>query len=251
MFGKDEPEKPRILKHYSAPEGQSINDKIMDIKTTMMSVRSAITYIKQKSWMAKTDVESAFRKLNVHPEHSKYMNYFLDSTAYDDPLMETSMGPELFEKVKKYGQYYQDTRLSFGLKCSMLHFQRLTMLVRLMLRRRGFTSILVYVDDFLVITESKRKCNLIWRKLNKMLNSLGLSVKKEKLEAPTRCLKFLGIWINTDTDGKGLCTFKLDQDKLKKLQHTIRVMIHNNKTKPGQITTKDLDRLLGSMATWP
>ena len=41
MFCKKEDDKTRVIKNYSGPKGRAINDNINDIKTTLMSVRSA------------------------------------------------------------------------------------------------------------------------------------------------------------------------------------------------------------------
>ena len=152
--------------------------------------------------------------------------------------------------MKTHGQAYQDTRLPWGLKNSMMLFQRYTMLIRMMMLKDGYKNILVYVDDFLVIDKSKKQCNKIWGILNDLCATLGLDIsqKTSKLVPPTQHIKFLGIWLNSNENGKGICTMKMDPDKLKKLQLSIKDVLYRDATQPGKITKHELDVMLGRMA---
>ena len=223
MFCNYEETKIRIIKNFSSPSGRSCNDAIDDCPTCMMNVRSAIPMIKPFCYMAKSDVDSAFRRIPVHPEHCKFMNYQLE------------------------GQYYNERFLTWGLKSSMFYFNRYTMLVRFMMIKDGYRNVLVYVDDFMYIDENEEECLNGWMHLNALLDRLGLPVcqKPAKLVKPTQRIKFLGLWICSNTDGQGTCQISMDPEKLEKLRRLIREII--NKDKSASVTTHDLDCLAGLM----
>lgn len=52
--------------------------------------------------------------------------------------------------------YLKDTKLPFGAKLSPGIFHRLTQAVRRMMARRGFNLLVVYLDDFLIISNSNK-----------------------------------------------------------------------------------------------
>ena len=225
MFSKEEPSKFRIIKNYSSPKNKSINDAITDRHTTMMSVRTAIPMMNPFCWMAKVDCTSAFRMLPIHPDHLQYTNYKIRDT------------------------YYNDLRCTWGLKCSMFYFQRYTMLARLIMIAEGHKNVLVYVDDFLTIENSEADCKSSWIALQTILESLGfeISQKEDKLVPPTRKIKFLGLWLNSNSNTKGQCTITVDPEKLKSVQDTMKQLLHQNKHRPGTITKNQLDCLCGSL----
>ena len=106
-----------------------------------------------------------------------------------------------------------DTRLPFGSKLAPGIFHRLTQSVRRMLQRRGIYGVVVYLDDFLIISDSYVECletlNVLWR----LLRCLGFAISWGKVEGPTQAITFLGIRI----DSVGF-TLELPQKKLGELQ---------------------------------
>lgn len=60
-----------------------------------------------------------------------------------------------------------------------------------MMARRGFHTILAYLDDFLIIGDSKHECELAYRELIRLLSELGFCV------GPTQRLTFLGTEVDT------------------------------------------------------
>ena len=75
MFNKQETEKVRIIKNYSTknPEKEAPNNYTAPFKTTFMSVLTAIPFLSLNCFMAKTDLDSAFRLLSIHPLHTVYI----------------------------------------------------------------------------------------------------------------------------------------------------------------------------------
>ena len=70
--------------------------------------------------------------------------------------------------------YLKDTKLPFGAKLSPGIFHRLTQAVKRMMARRGFNLLIVYLDDFLIISKSKEVCAQALNCLIQLLRKLGL-----------------------------------------------------------------------------
>ena len=90
-----------------------------------------------------------------------------------------------------------DNKLPFWASKSPEVFHRLTQSVTRMMARRGFNTILAYLDDFLIIGDSKHECELAYCKLIPLLSELGFGINWEKAVAPSQRLTFLGIEIDT------------------------------------------------------
>lgn len=85
-----------------------------------------------------------------------------------------------------------------------------------MIARRGFTDIIVYLDDFLVICASREQCQLTYDTLLQLLLDLRFSISQHKLVAPTQRLTFLGVQLDTTTG-----SMTLPDEKLAELQQVV------------------------------
>ena len=63
--------------------------------------------------------------------------------------------------------------------------------------KRGFDTIIVYLDDFLIVGETKEVCQLAFDTLITLLQHLGFEISWRKVIRPTQKLVFLGIEIDT------------------------------------------------------
>ena len=72
--------------------------------------------------------------------------------------------------------YLKDTRLPFGGKLSPSIFHRITQAVKRMMAKRGFNLLVVYLDDFLIIAESKEACAQALNCLIQLLRMLGFAI---------------------------------------------------------------------------
>ena len=91
--------------------------------------------------MAKIDLKSAYRSIPIHPS-----NYAGTGLKWK------------FKGNKVKFTYFVDTRLPFGGKRSPEIFNRLTQAVRHIMAKKRFNAVVVYLDDFLVIGETKEAC---------------------------------------------------------------------------------------------
>ena len=79
--------------------------------------------------------------------------------------------------------------------------------------RRGFHNVIVYLDNFLIISESYEFCLKAQHVLIGLLGELGFLVNWKKVLGPTNKLPFLGIEIDTKTS-----TLSLDETKVATLK---------------------------------
>jgi hypothetical protein len=234
MFIKDEateddPDKKRVIKHFSAPEGSCCNAFVPDVETTMMSVRCSLPYLKARTSQTKIDVKGAFRRIPLHPTSAVRCNY------------------AIVDEETKVRRYFMDLRLNWGLKCAMLIFQRFTQLVRLMVLRRGHEAVLLYVDDFDGLEPSHERNWILHKLICSLLLSLGLPYAEapDKLIVPSYCITFLGVLSDTDTDGEGRVTLRITPAKHKKMLRLMKEVLSKHRRKPGSVTKGELESLAG------
>ena len=66
-----------------------------------------------------------------------------------------------------------------------------------MMARRGFSNIVNYLDDFLIVASSREECLRAQLTLIHLLHSLGFQVNWSKLSGPSQRVKFLGIILDS------------------------------------------------------
>ena len=118
-----------------------------------------------------------------------------------------------FKGKKVKFTYFLDNRLPFGGKRSPEIFNRLTQAVRCIMAREGYNAIVVYLDHFLVIGESREACQAAFDALLSLLKNLGFRINWSKVVHPTQRLVFLGVLIDTVQ-----YTLSLPEDKLEALK---------------------------------
>ena len=93
--------------------------------------------------------------------------------------------------------YLKGTKLPFGAKLSPGIFQRLTQAVKRMMARKGYNQLVVYLDDFLIIDESKIQCAEELNCLVQLLRKFGFAIHWGKVIDPTTKITFLGIELDS------------------------------------------------------
>jgi hypothetical protein len=109
----------RIIHDCSQPEGSALNDYAKDTqKVKYQTLSDAINLLTPGAWMAKVDLQAAYRSVGIHPSQHKFT------------------GLKWKFKGHKSYTYLCDTRLPFGAKVSPSVFHLLTQSVRLMMKRK-------------------------------------------------------------------------------------------------------------------
>ena len=185
----------RVIYDCSMPPGRGVNSFISIDKQKFQTLDDATKLIGKDLYIAKVDLRRAYRSVPVHPS-----NY-----------------PALGLKWRFDGDreftYLVDTRLPFGARSAPGIFHRITQSVRRMMKRKGFSRIIVYLDDFLVVGRTFKECQLAYDTLCSLLLELGFAISPGKLVPPCQKLTFLGVVIDTST-----LSLSLPQSKLCDLQ---------------------------------
>ena len=190
--------KVMLIHDCSRPEGYSLNSYALIDQVRFQSVREAAAHIHPGAYMAKVDLESAYRSVPIHPDDYQ-------STGLQWTFAGHSSSSWLF-----------DTRLPFGAKCAPGIFHKISQSVRRMMIGRGFHSVFVYLYDWLIIADTQAECQRALNTLLTLLRQLGFSISYSKMEHPTTRLTFLGISIDS-----AVMTLSLPTDKFKELHEIL------------------------------
>lgn len=216
---KKTPGKFRLIHHLSYPTHQSINDGIdsQHTKVQYHSVDMAIEGILrqgQGSYLAKTDIKSAFRLLPVHKDNHHLLGFYFEGDYYYDKMMPMglSISCQVFEKFSSALQWAGQTKHKIQ---EMLHI----------------------LDDFLIIAPTKVIAANNLTSFQSMCKRLGVPLAPEKTEGPSRCLSFAGIELDTET-----MEARLPPEKITKYLNLVNEHAHKKKA-----TLRDMQSLVGSL----
>ncbi|KAI8496689.1 amiloride-sensitive sodium channel [Branchiostoma belcheri] len=209
----------RLIHDCSRPAGSALNDYVESVHFSYQSIDDAVSILADGSYMAKIDLKSAYRSVPIHPS-----NYSATGLKWQ------------FQGDCEY-TFLVDKRLPFGARKAPEIFHRISQSVRRIMKRRGYHTILAYLDDFLIIGATYEECRLAFETLLELLQHLGFEINWHKVIFPTRRLTFLGIDIDAAER-----TLSLPVDKLNKLR-TLLCDISGRK----RVSKRDLLSLLGKL----
>ena len=190
-----QPDKWRLILDLSSPHGHSVNDGIskdlcsLKYATVDQAVRR-ILQLGEGSYLAKIDIQHAFRNIPVNPEDRIYLG------------------------MSWRGDLYIDTVLPFGLRSAPKIINAIADAAEWILLHTGVTNLMHYLDDFLTIGSPRStECRENLQAITATCQKLGLPLKEEKVEGPATSLIFLGIQLDTLS-----MEMRLPDAKLKELQ---------------------------------
>ena len=183
------------------------------------SLQDAIDLIKPGYCLGKLDLQNSFPSVGIARD-----NY-------------SATGLKWHFSGEKHPRYMIDTRVYFGGRRSPEIFNELSQAVLAIMKSMGYTNIVCYCDDFLVVSPSFVECQTIMWNLKRILHQLGLSINYNKVLGPSRQMTFLGIELNS-TD----MTLRLPQDKLCDIRRCL-VRI----SRAPKITKRQLQSLIGKL----
>ena len=207
----------RMIHHLSYPRGKSVNDGISHEHSSVhyANIDMAITRIKQSgvgSYLAKTDIKSAFRILPVNPQ-----DYHL-------------LG------IKWNGQYYYDKCMPMGCASSCKTFETFSTAIEWIAQDKlSIANLIHLLDDFLIIQPTEDQCSLSLRLFLDLCDFLGIPMAPEKTFGPSTILTFAGVELDTIC-----CESRLPEDKLLKCQQLIDNFLGKKKA-----TLRELQSLIG------
>ena len=111
------------------------------IASRFSTIDDAVKLIKPGAFLAKIDIKSDYRLT----------------------------GPKWKFHGDSHFSYLIDTRLPFGAKRAPGIFHCITQSICRMMLRKGYTGIIVYLNDFLVVGRTKKKCKEAYNTLCQLL----------------------------------------------------------------------------------
>ena len=165
----------RLIHDCSRPPGLSINDLATKYSVKYQTIDEAVTLSSPGCFYSKIDLKSAYRSVRIHPDNHKLT------------------GLKWWFKGDEKPSYLIDKCLPFGARKSPAIFHRLTQAVRRIMADKGFSNIIVYLDDFLIVEKSKDNCLQTMNVLIELLRSLGFMINWNKVIDPVQQIVFLGI----------------------------------------------------------
>ncbi len=177
----------RTIFHLSFPKSgtASINASISkdDFSLQYVTIYNAIEGIKclgQGCFLAKTDIEAAFRLIPVHPDDYELLGMHWN------------------------GKYYYDKVLPFGLRSAPFIFNQLSDAIEWILSNKCHISFVCHIlDDFLIMEPASpgpQKAVACQASLNAMsltFRNLNIHIAPGKTEGPSTVFEFMGIILDS------------------------------------------------------
>ena len=201
----------RLIHDCSRPIGSAVNDYCStDWNQKFSTVDDAAASMTQGCYFAKVDLKSAYRSVGLS-ERSQQV---------------TGLSWQFNGKTV----YMRDTKLCFGARLSPGIFHRLTQAVKRMMARRGYDLVVVYLDDFLIISKSQIECQIALRVLIQLLRKLGFAIHWGKVIDPTTKISFLEIELDSVT-----MTLRLPDEKLQSFKQELQSFLHRKRASKRQL----------------
>jgi len=169
--------------------------------------------------MAKTDIESAFRLLPVHPEDFQLLGIQLN------------------------GKFNVDKALPMGTSYSPAHFERFSSFLEwVAIREAPSIKIVHYMDDYLIISSKmasgSQSCQALLEKFKEICATLGVPLAPDKTIGPASKLTFLGLQIDSVVQ-----TVSVPQNKLEKITEKVQAAMQAK-----ELSLKEIQSLIGSLS---
>lgn len=202
----------RPITDCKRPVGSSINSFMQSTfkEFCYTTVDAVINMVQPGYYMASIDIAAAYRSILVHP------------TQWDFQGVSWN--------IEGQQRYLVDTHICFGLRCAPYLFTQVSNFVLRCLKRRGFLNCLVYLDDFLVMGNSRQECESAQLTLLSILRSLGLDVAWKKCVSPRQIITYLGVTFNSID-----MTVSLPPEKIRVMQEEIKFFIGRSRASKKQI----------------
>ena len=151
----------------------TLNTYVASRRFHMETPQSVLRSIRPGDWMISLDLQDAYLQVPIHPESHRYLRF--------------TMG----------GVSYQFRVLCFGLTTAPQVFTRLMAPISAILHRYGI-RMLRYLDDWLILAESRTACIQVRDRLLQVCEELGLQVNFKKSSLiPSQDMTYLGMQIQS------------------------------------------------------
>ena len=227
LVPKKHSNKYRTIFHLSFPKSgdSSINYSIPKEEfglhyITIDNAIEGIISFGQGCFLAKTDIESAFRLIPVHPDDYELLGMFWDD------------------------KYFYDRVLPFGLRSAPFLFNQLSEAIEWILIHKCFISFVCHIlDDFLLIEPPSpsapfdQTCRASLSSMLLTFQNLNIPVAPKKTEGPCTVIEFMGIVLDSNR-----MEARLPRDKVERILEALASF-----EKKRSCTLKELQSLIGTL----
>ena len=140
----------------------------------MEGMHSVRDLLRAGDWMTKVDLKDAYFTIPMSQSDRQYLRFSAES------------------------QQYQFTCLPFGLSSAPWIFTKILKPVAALLREHG-VRLVVYIDDFLIMAESKDLAEEHTAALVFLLENLGFLLSAKSVMIPSQSMEFLGFMLDSHT----------------------------------------------------
>ena len=159
------------------------------------------------------DLKDAYFTIPIHPQHQQYLKFTVSR------------------------QCFQFTCLPFGLSCAPWTFTKVMKPLMALLRAWG-VRIIIYIDDMLVLAESRELAAQQLETLLFLLEALGFIVNTEKSHLyPIQKLEFLGLLVDSQS-----LQLALPREKLGQIRREAGLLCRKQ-----LVTTRQLSQFVGKL----
>ena len=192
-----------------------LNESVHCPTFKMEGLKQAQQTLTQGAWMFKMDVKHAYLHVPVAPAHQRYLTFTFR------------------------GQRFKWAALPFGLSTAPRVFTKVMRVVVRLARAQGIT-VIAYLDDLIIIAQTKEQCWLHAMTVARLLYWLGFEVEWTKTsQAPAQTVEYLGVEINT-ANMTMRCTDKAMQRACQQARDTLR---------DKHLTARELGRTIGRLVS--
>ena len=209
----------RLIHHLSYPEGRSVNDHIPPEHTHVQysNIEDAINSIKQLGkgcFMAKTDIDSAFRIIPVSEKHYHLLGF------------------------KWRQKWYYDRNLPMGLASSCKIFETFSIAIAWIARQKlGISELVKILDDFLILDTSYQGCEKKLKAFLFLCNDIGIPIAQEKTFHAAQTMQFVGYELKSE-----IMEVRLPLEKITKCHSLIEKCLTKS-----SLTLRNLQSIIGTL----
>ena len=166
-------------------------------------------------YIAKADIESAFRIIPISPLDYHLLGFMVD------------------------GQYFYGRCLPMGCSVSCKLFEGFSCAIQWILQKSFHVSTMSHIlDDFIFLSQSESECRSYLHKFQTVADFVGIPVKHSKTVQPATCVTVHGIEVDTN-----MMQARLPQDKLDNEVAFLRSFSRRKK-----VTLRQLQSLIGVLS---
>jgi hypothetical protein len=166
---------------------KSLNKFVEHLHFKMEGVSVLRGMVRKGDFFTKIDLQDAYLTIPIHPDHAKFLQFIWN------------------------GALFQFTCLCFGLSSAPWSFTKILKPLVAFLRKKGI-RIIVYLDDFLILNQSKEGAERDFLLTVDLLEKCGFLINKEKsLGVAAQQREFLGLLVDSLSLSLSLLPRKVQQ----------------------------------------